>query len=82
MVLLWPKANTNLTRWSKLLKWWLIKIYLKKTFVVMVIENTCGCKKNTNTNIRTKFQIVNAKHMEVVSAKYDIGVNEVIKNGA
>ena len=58
------------------------KNILKKTFVVMVIENTCGCKKNTNTNIRTKFQIVNAKHMEVVSAKYDIGVNEVIKNGA
>ena len=51
---------------------------IKEAPVVMVLENKCDCKKNINTNIGTKFQIVNAKHMEV-SAKSDIGVDDAIK---
>ena len=51
---------------------------LKEAPVVMVLENKCDCRKNVNRNIGTKFQIVNAKHMEV-SAKSDIAVNDAIK---
>ena len=51
---------------------------LKEAPVVMVLENKCDSKKNINTNIGTKFQIVNAKHIEV-SAKSDIGVDDAIK---
>ena len=54
------------------------KDIFKKASVLMVTENKCGCKKNKNINIRTKFYILNARFMEV-SAKYDIGVDEVIK---
>ena len=51
---------------------------LKEAPVVMVLENKCDYKKNTQTNMETKFQIVNAKHMEV-SAKSNIGVDDAIK---
>ena len=51
---------------------------LKEAPVVMILENKCDLKKNISNNIRTKFQIVNARHMEV-SAKTDIGVDEAIK---
>ena len=51
---------------------------LKEAPVVIILENKCDLKKNIINNIRTKFQIVNARHMEV-SAKSDIGVDEAIK---
>ena len=51
---------------------------LKEAPVVMVLENKCDYKKNIHTNMETKFQIINAKHMKV-SAKSDIGVDEAIK---
>ena len=51
---------------------------LKEAPVVMILENKCDLKKNISTNIRTKFQIVNARHMEV-SAKSDLGVDDAIK---
>ena len=51
---------------------------LKEAPVVMVLENKCDCKKNNSNQIRTRFQIVNTRHMEV-SAKSNIGVDEAIK---
>ena len=51
---------------------------LKEAPVVMVLENKCDCKKNNSNQIRTKFQIINTRHMEV-SAKSNIGVDEAIK---
>ena len=43
----------------------------------MVLENKCDCIKNRNNQLRARFQIVNARHMEV-SAKGNIGVDEAI----
>ena len=44
---------------------------------IMILENKYDCIKNRNNQIRTRFQIVNARHMEV-SAKSNIGVDEAI----
>ena len=44
---------------------------------IMILENKYDCIKNRNNQIRTRFQIVNARDMEV-SAKSNIGVDEAI----
>ena len=50
---------------------------LKEAPIIMVLENKYDCVKNRNDQIRTRFQIVNARHIKV-SAKSNIGVDEAI----